>query len=306
MFKRIVLFLLTNILVLVVIGISTTIISKVFWINIWWYFNWSNYLSLLIYASIVWFSWSIISLFMSKFMAKQAYDIQIVDDNSINNLWDKEIFVYKKVSEISNTLHINMPEVWFYESPEPNAFATWATKNSSLVAVSSGLLETMNYDEIEWVIAHEMAHISNWDMVTMTLLQWVINTFVIFLSRILASIIDNFIKKDESEESSWPSWTYFLVSMVLELVFSILASLVVMKFSRYREYRADEGSANLVWKQKMVLALKKLLSLQDREFLDNSNFASMKISSYKKWWFMSLFSSHPDLQDRINNLETKF
>lgn len=303
MIKRIFLFLLTNILILVVISISFTVISAVFWINIWWYYDWSNLLSVLIYAAIIWFSWSFISLFLSKKMAKWSYWVQIVDSSNLS--W-KQKLVYDIVYKIALDNSIKTPEVWIYESPEPNAFATWATKNSSLVAVSTWLLDLMNEDEIEWVIAHEMAHILNWDMVTMTLLQWIINTFVIFISRILASFISSALKSND-EESSWADWVYFVVSIVLEIIFSFLASILVMWFSRYREFRADEWSAKFVWKAKMILALKRLQKLEYAMVTDDSDkLATMKIGSKKRWWIFALFSSHPDLEDRIRNLEEKF
>lgn len=303
MLKRIFLFLATNLLILVVISISFTVISLVFGINIWWYYNWSNLLNVFIYALIVWFAWSFISLFLSKFMAKWSYGVQVINWSNLS--W-KEKFVYELVEKLARDSSIKMPEVWIYESPEPNAFATWATKNSSLVAVSTWLLEVMNEDEIEWVIAHEMAHITNGDMVTMVLLQWVINTFVIFLSRIIAYFVENYFRNSDEESSSW-SWIYYLVSMILEIIFSILASMLVMWFSRYREFKADEGSAKQVWKTKMILALKKLQQLQWAMLTDDSDkLATMKIWSKKRWWIFALFSSHPDLEDRIRNLESKF
>lgn len=302
MLKRIGLFLLTNVLVIAVLSISSTLISMFFGINVSWVFT-GDYLWLFIFAAIIWFTWSFISLFMSKWSAKTMYGVQVITQADIIKLDEKEKAVYDLVERLARESRIDMPEVWIYQSPEPNAFATGATKNSSLVAVSSGLLDTMKIDEIEWVIAHEMAHIVNGDMVTMTLLQWVINTFVIFLSRILASIIDSFLRSDE-EESSGTSWTYFVISFVLEIVFSILASIVVMWFSRHREYRADEGSARFVWKAKMIAALKKLQKLQNQMVTDDSDrLATMKIGSKGRSGLMAMFSSHPDLDLRIQNLE---
>lgn len=305
MLKRIFLFLLTNILVLIVISVTLTVLTKVLWINIWWYFNWSNYLSVLIYAWVVWFAWAFISLALSKTMAKWSYGMVFITENTLNEFSPKERLVYNVVADLSRREWIKTPEVGIYDSQEPNAFATWATKNSSLVAVSTWLLQSMNEDEITWVVAHEVAHITNWDMVTMTLLQWIINTFVIFLSRIIASIAEKFFSNSD-EESSSPSWIYFVVSFVLEIIFSILASIVVMWFSRVREFRADEGSSKYVWKEKMISALKKLKSLQELMLTDDSDkLATMKIGSRKRGWIFALFSSHPDLDDRIANLEGK-
>lgn len=300
MIKRVFLFLLTNILVIVLISVTLTVL-RILWIDVWWYFNWVNYLDILIYAWVVWFSWALISLFLSKSIVKWTHDIVFIDDSNLSNFSQKEILVYETVRDLANREWIRMPEVWIYKSPEPNAFATWPTKNSALVAVSTWLLENMSNDEIVWVVGHEVSHITNWDMVTMTLLQWVINTFVIFLSRIVASLLDKVFSED-----SWPGWIYYIVSMVLEILLSILASIVVMAFSRYREYRADEWSARFVWKDKMIKALKKLKSLEDMILTDsNDALATMKIWSEKRSWLFALFSSHPDLDDRIRNLEEK-
>lgn len=297
MIKRIFLFLLTNIAVIVVIGIVIAILENILWINISWYS--SSYVSIFIYAIIVWFSWAFISLLLSKWMAKRAYNIVLMTRENFWDFSEKEKFVYEVVSRLAENNRIEMPEVWVYESADPNAFATWATKNSSLVAVSTGLLDLMNKDEIEWVIGHEMAHILNWDMVTMTLLQWVVNTFVVFLSRVLANIFDNV-----TDGKFWTLW-YILVSIVLEICFWILASLIVMGFSRHREFRADEGSAIFVWKQKMIAWLRALQKMQNIASGDNESLATMKISTHKRWGIMVLFSSHPDLEDRIKNLESK-
>lgn len=308
MFKRIWLFLLTNILILVVISISFTVISSVFWINLWWYYTWWSIVPLLVFAWIIWFSWAFISLFLSKFMAKQSYNIEIITQENLYNYSKKEKLVYEIIETLSNQNGIKMPEVWIYIDNEPNAFATWATKNSSLVAVSTGLLDTMDEDEISWVIAHEMAHILNWDMITMTLMQWVINTFVVFLSRIIASIIDSSMKSDsqesQEETSNEPSFIYYIASIILEIIFSVLASMLVMWFSRHREYKADEWSAKFVWREKMIKALKKLQILTNRMTTsDDDKLATFKIWSKKRSGIMSLFASHPDLEDRILALE---
>lgn len=295
MFKRIWLFLLTNIAIIAVITIVIAITENVFWIAISWYST--DYVSVFIYAIIVWFSGSFISLFLSKWMAKRAYWVQVVNINEYSNLDSKEKVVFDLVRDLAERNHITMPEVWFYESNEPNAFATWASKNSSLVAVSTWLLEIMNKDEIEWVIAHEMAHVLNWDMVTMTLLQWLINTFVVFISRILANIFDNV-----TDWKFWALW-YFVINLVLQIFIWILASLITMWFSRHREYKADAWSAWYVGKDKMISALEALKKLQDMTWKDDSKFATMKISTKWRSGIMMLFSTHPDLDDRINALK---
>lgn len=304
MLKTIFFFLLTNVLVLVTITIIITLLTSVLWINIWGYYSWSDSLLwILIFAWVVWFTWAFISLFISKWMAKKMHNIVLINNENLHSLSEKERRVYTLIQDISNKNGIKMPEVWVYESEEANAFATWATKNSSLVAVSTWLLNKMNQDEIDWVIAHEMAHILNWDMITMTLLQWVINTFVVFISRIIASLVEQFFSSNQ-EESSSPSWIYYVASIVLDIIFSILASILVMWFSRHREFRADEWSAKLVWKDKMIAALQKLQQIYElNTTTDWSSMATMKISSKDKWWIMSLLASHPDLSKRIENLK---
>ncbi|MDP5039056.1 MAG: protease HtpX, partial [Candidatus Gracilibacteria bacterium] len=261
-------------------------------------------LPLLIFAGIVGFTGAFISLFLSKWMAKFSHNIKLFDYNNISSLSSKEKLVFDIVEKISSNNNIKMPEVGIYESPEPNAFATGATKNSSLVAVSTGLLDLMTEDEIEGVISHEMAHILNGDMITMTLIQGVINSFVIFLSRIIASVVDNYLKSNDENASSGPSWVYYVVSIVLEIIFGILASLLVMWFSRHREFKADLGGAQYSSKQKMISALKKLQLYSDKMLTDDTDkLATMKIGSKKRGGFFALFSSHPDLGDRIRALE---
>mgnify|MGYP001942602406 CR=1 FL=1 len=301
MLKRIAIFLLTNIAVLATIMISLSVIQAVFGINVTGY-GWS-YLGIFIFALVVWFAGSFISLALSKYMAKMAYKINLATKQNFDALDEKQKLVFTTVEDLAQRHNIKTPEIGFYISPEPNAFATGASKNSSLVAVSSGLLDMMNADEIEWVVAHEMAHVLNGDMVTMALVQWVLNTFVVFFSRIIANIIDTFMQGEE--ESTGPSWVYYVSSIVLDIIFGIFASLVAMKFSRYREFRADYGSAQYVWKRKMIAALKALEWMQNRMLSsDDSKMATMKISTKnKKSGILSLFSSHPDLWERITALE---
>lgn len=301
MFKRIFLFLATNIAIMLVLSIVIMIIEKVFLIDVVWYAGW-NYIWLLIFALIFWFWWAFISLFMSKWIAKKAYKIKIISVSDYYNLNSKQKIVFDVIKDLSERKKITMPEVWIYNSQEPNAFATWAFKNSSLVAVSSWLLELMDKDAIEWVIGHEMAHVLNGDMVTMTLLQWVLNTFVIFISRILAWIVDNFLNWERNSNSGY-SWSYYLISNLFQIIFWILASLITMWFSRHREFRADAWSAEFVWKQKMIAWLEVLKNLQNFASGDDSKLAAFKISTKWRKWFLSLLSTHPDLDDRINALK---
>ena len=297
MFKRFGLFILTNIAIIAVITLVIFIVEKVFGIEVTWG-PWADYVQILIYSAIVGFSGSFISLFISRWMAKKAHWITPITIEQVSELSKKELIVWNTVSELAEINNIKMPEVGIYEDSEPNAFATGASKNSSLVAVSSGLLELMDEDAIEWVVGHEMAHILNWDMVTMTLLQWVVNTFVIFAARIVANIFDS------ATDWKFGAWGYMWINILLQIVFWVLASLITSKFSRYREYRADEWSAIYVWKEKMIAWLRALQQMQPAMVeAEDKNLASMKISSKKSNGFMQLFSTHPDLEDRIKALE---
>jgi heat shock protein HtpX len=206
--------------------------------------------------------------------------------------------VYSTVVSLAKQNWIKTPEIAIYEDNEPNAFATGPSKNNSLVAVSTWLLNAMDENAIEWVVWHEMAHVLNWDMVTMTLLQWVLNTFVIFLSRVVANIVDN-----ATDWKLWVIW-YYAVNILLQILFGILASLIASKFSRYREYKADAWSAKFVWKEKMIAGLQALKAMKNIVHTkDWEELAAMKISSKKWFWIMALFSTHPDLDDRIRALE---
>ena len=284
-----------NIAIMVVITLVITILEKYFGLNLDLYGV--NYTSILVYSAVIWFTGSFISLAMSKWTAKRAYNMTFITHDNASELDEKQRVVWDTVVDLSERNHINIPEVWIYESSEPNAFATWMSKNNSLVAVSSGLLESMDKNAIEWVVAHEMAHILNWDMVTMTLLQWVLNTFVVFFARIVTNIIT-----ERLDRSLW-TIAYFVIDIILQIVFWILASLIAMKFSRYREFRADEGSARFVGKEKMIAGLMALKEMQLAIVEVEDELSTMKISSKSKSWFMSLFSSHPDLDERIKNLE---
>ncbi len=294
MIKRVFLFLVTNLAIIVVLTIAVFVIERIFGVDITGYLGW-NYIWLFIFALIFWFWGAFISLFMSKWMAKNAYWVQVVPVDKYYDLNDKQKLVFDVVKDLSERENITMPEVWFYQSAEPNAFATWASKNKSLVAVSSWLLDLMDKDAIEWVIGHEMAHVLNGDMVTMTLLQWVLNTFVIFFARVAAEFI-----RSRNENLGWLA--YFGIVILLEIIFGILASLITMWFSRHREFRADEWSARYVGKNKMIAWLEALKNMKNMASDDQSKFATMKISTKGKSWLRALFSTHPDLDDRINAL----
>ena len=247
--------------------------------------------SLLIMSSIIGFSGSIISLFISKWMAKKSMGVQI--RSTPKNDTEKWLLSINK--ELSQKANINVPEFGIFDSKQPNAFATGSSKNNSLVAVSTGLLVTMNKDEVEAVVAHEICHISNGDMVTMSLIQGIINTFVIFFSRIIGHLVDRLVFKVQRGHGP----AYFITSIIAQIVLSILASIIVMWFSRRREYKADSGAALLVGKEKMISAL-KVLGKQSTDPLPDQ-MAAFGISGNKKK-ISSLFSSHPSIEKRISAL----
>lgn len=295
MFKRIWFFLLTNIAVLalfaVIMSIVQVFLPKEFQTMAWSYSYW------MLYALIFGMLGSFFSLFISKWSAKKAYDIQILDENSA--LSDpKLLLIYKTTERIARENNIKMPEVGYYESTDVNAFATGASKNNSLVAFSTALLNQMNEDEIEGVVGHEMAHILNGDMVTLTLIQGVMNAFVIFLAKIVAEAIDKFLSSNDGEGLGLIA--YNLVYIGLQIVFGFLASFVVMYFSRKREYRADEGGAKYTSKAKMIAGLQKLKSMQSLGTKDT------KMSPFMITEPDSMFSTHPSLDNRIKALQENF
>ena len=285
--KRILLFIATNLAVVLVLGVVLNIVFSMLGIDR------SSITGLLIFCAVFGFGGAFISLLISKWMAKRAYNVQIIDQPR-NEL---EHWLLTTVTRQAQQAGIGMPEVGIYDSHDMNAFATGASRNSSLVAVSTGLMHQMSRDEAEAVLAHEISHIANGDMVTMTLLQGVVNTFVMFFARIIANLISSAMNKDNEEGGGLGGIAYFGVVMVLELVFGMLASIIVMWFSRYREYRADEGSARLVGKDKMIAALQRLGQGPQAE-LDGS-LAAFGINGQGK---SELFMSHPPLEKRIQSL----
>ncbi len=292
MAKRIFFFLLTNILVMITIGV----IFSVFGIGNYIQDGGIQFGSLLLFSAVIGFSGALISLALSRWMAKKMMNIQVLDPNGSLNTGERQIVdMVHRMSRNAGLMH--MPEVGVYDSHEVNAFATGPSKKSSLVAVSTGLLNKMDSDAIEGVIAHEVAHIANGDMVTMTLLQGVVNTFVIFLSRIVAFGVSRLVR------SELAPIVHFISVIVFQILFSILGSIVVMAYSRHREYHADRGGANLAGRDKMVHALKSLKSLIHQSEIDGekqSSLATLKISSRKR---NPLFSTHPDIDERIRRLQ---
>jgi heat shock protein HtpX len=258
---------------------------------------------LLVYSAVVGFIGSFVSLFISRWSAKKAYSIVLLDEKSALAS-EKLGLVWNTVSRISLQEWIKMPEVGYYESEDPNAFATGASKNSSLVAVSTGLLNQMEKNEIEWVVGHEMAHILNGDMVTLTLIQWIMNTFVIFLSHIASRAAVAFLSKWEEDEEAIGWITYFLISMVFQILFGFLASFVVMWFSRVREYRADLGWAKYTSKSHMIAGLKKLKKISEKTHQVPS--ADPKMNAFMINEPDSFFSTHPSLDNRMKALEENY
>ncbi|MBY0544468.1 MAG: protease HtpX [Gammaproteobacteria bacterium] len=298
MAKRILLFVGTNIAVLLIFSI----IMKIFNVGPMLTQHGLNYTSLLISSAIFGFLGSFISLFMSKMIAKMSMGVKIIDRAQASG---DAAWLISIVEQLAQRVGIRTPEVGIYDSPEPNAFATGWNRNNALVAVSTGLLRAMNRDEIEGVLGHELSHVANGDMVTLALIQGILNTFVLFFARIAAYFVTQALSRGEdSQPGALNSMVFFLVEIVFQIVFGILASMIVMWFSRFREYRADAGSARLLGKQKMILALQKLQQMQGGvEDKRAPSFEAMKIAGHKRG-FLALLASHPPLEDRIKALET--
>ncbi len=286
--KRIALFLLTNVAVVAVLGIITSLLG----VNRYMTANGLNYTSLLVYAFVVGFTGAIISLLMSKTMAKASMGLQMIDQpRNADEAW-----IVDTVRRLATQASISMPEVGIYEG-EPNAFATGAFKNSALVGVSTGLLQGMTREEIEAVLGHEIAHVANGDMVTMTLIQGVMNTFVVFLSRVIGSIVDGFLRRGDSE-SSGPGIGYMITTLVLDVVLGFVAAIIVAWFSRQREFRADAGAARLLGsRQPMIHALQRLGGMHPGEL--PKSMQAMGITGQ----LGQLFSTHPPLEQRIARLQ---
>jgi heat shock protein HtpX len=291
--KRILLFLATNIAVLVVLSIVLRLlgVDRILdesGMNL-------NMVNLLVFAAVFGFGGAFISLAMSKWMAKRMMGAQVITNpQSATETW--LVDTVKKHAQMAN---IGMPEVAIFNSPSPNAFATGMNKNKALVAVSAGLLHAMNKEEVEAVIGHEISHVANGDMITLSLIQGVVNTFVIFLSRIVGHFVDRVILKNEEEGHGIG---FFITSLVAQIVFGILASVIVMWFSRQREYRADAGGAKLAGTQNMINALEALKRGTAEPLPDQM--AAFGINGKPSGHGLKLlFMSHPPLEDRIEALK---
>ncbi|PKN70537.1 MAG: protease HtpX [Deltaproteobacteria bacterium HGW-Deltaproteobacteria-12] len=288
--KRIVLFLATNIAVLVVLSI----IVRMLGVDQFLSSKGINYLTLLIFAAVIGFGGSFISLAISKWTAKWSTGAQVI----VQPRSETEIWLVNTVKRQASMAGIGMPEVAVFDSDSPNAFATGMSRNKALVAVSTGLLRNMNRSEVEAVLGHEVSHVANGDMITMSLIQGVVNTFVIFLSRIVGYFVDRVILKNEDGQGIG----FFVTSLVAQIIFGILASVIVMWFSRKREYVADIGGANLSSKAGMIAALESL-KLSAHDPLPDQMKAFGISGKRVKSGIALLFMTHPPLDDRIAALK---
>ncbi|MBL1319892.1 MAG: protease HtpX [Methylophaga sp.] len=289
---RILLFLATNAAILVVLSITMRLLGvegalDANGVDL-------NISGLLVISAVVGFTGSFISLAISKWMAKRSTGAKVIETPSN----DTERWLIEVVTRQAQQADIGMPEVAIYQSDTPNAFATGMSKNNALVAVSTGLMQSMTKDEVEAVLAHEVSHVANGDMITMTLIQGVVNTFVFFLSRVIGHIVDRVILKNNRGHGIG----YFVTSMIAQVVLSILASTIVMWFSRKREFRADAGAAKLVGPSKMIAALQRLDSGNTEALPEQMQ--AMGIAGSKKSRFGELFATHPSLDDRITALRS--
>ncbi len=287
--KRILLFVLTNLAVMLVLSV----VVSVFGLNRFMSQSGLNLGALLVFSAVMGFGGALISLLISKPMAKWSTGAVVIN----NSADPTHQWIVRTVQTFSQRAGINMPEVAVYEG-EANAFATGAFKNSALVAVSTGLLQSMNREEVEAVIGHEVAHIANGDMVTMTLIQGVMNTFVVFISRVVGYVVDRIILRNQDDA---PGIGYYVTTIVMDILLGVLAAIIVAWFSRQREYRADAGAAELMGrKQPMVNALARLGGLDPGEL--PKTVQNMGISS-RPSGIMALFSSHPPIEERIRVLQ---
>ena len=284
---RIVLFLATNLAIIVLLGLVMSILGV----------DSKSTSGLLVMATIFGMGGSFLSLAMSKWIAKKSTGARVI----VNPTNPTEQWLFVTVRRMAEQAEIGMPEVAIYDSPDMNAFATGMNKNDALVAVSTGLLQNMSKDEVEAVLAHEISHVACGDMVTLALIQGVLNTFVILLSRLAANVINNFLRSDEEEGGGLGFFGYMAVTIVLELVLGLFASIIVMWFSRKREYTADKGAAYLAGKDKMIGALRRLQAHHEPSHLPDQ-VAAFGIRP-KVGGMAMLFRSHPPLEDRIAALQ---
>ena len=286
--KRIFLFMATNFAIMITLSIVLSLLGVTGYITA----SGINYGALMVFSLVWGFGGAAISLLMSRWMAKMAMGVQLVDGRTGQADLD---WLHQSVAQLTRKAGLPMPEVGIYDSPEVNAFATGSSKRSSLVAVSSGLMRSMKREEIEGVLAHEVSHIQNGDMVTMTLIQGVVNAFSIFFSRVIANIVRQLVDERIS------GLVFFITTIVFDIVFSMLGMIVVAWFSRAREFRADAGAAVLSNRNNMIAALQRLQANQGLVDQSQPQLATMKINGTKG--FMALMSTHPPLEERIAALQ---
>ena len=287
--KRTLLFLATNMAIVLVLSITMRVLGVEPYLNA----NGLNLGSLLIFAAVMGFGGSFISLAISKWSAKKSMGVRVIETPSTST----EFWLLETIRKYAAEAGIKTPEVGIYESPDVNAFATGMSKNSSLIAVSTGLLQTMTRQETEAVLGHEVAHAANGDMVTLALIQGVVNTFVMFFSRVIGHLVDKVVFK--TERGHGPA--FFVTMIVAELVLGVLASVIVMWFSRQREFRADQGGASLAGRQNMIAALQRLNSLHPQPLPDKM--AAFGIAGGGGGGIKRLFMTHPPLEERIATLK---
>ena len=287
--KRVVLFLATNLAILLVLSVSMRVLGVEPWLNQ----QGLNLGALLVFAAVMGFGGSLISLAVSKWMAKKTMGVRMIEapSNAI------EAWVVDTVHKYARRAGIGMPEVGLYEAPDANAFATGMSRNKALIAVSTGLLQQMTREEAEAVLGHEVAHAANGDMVTLALIQGVVNTFVLFLSRVIGHTVDRVIFRTENGHGP----AFWVTVIVADLVLGVLAAIIVMWFSRQREFRADQGGANLAGRENMIAALERLNSLHPQSLPDK--LAAFGIAGGGAGGLKRLFMTHPPLEDRIAALK---
>ena len=290
--KRILLFLATNLAVLLVLSVFARVTGLDRWLAV----NGASYGGLLVMAALFGFGGALISLALSKWMAKRAMGVQVIDQPANSN----EQWLVNTVRALANQAGVGMPEVGVFDSPQPNAFATGARRDAALVAVSTGLLQSMSRSEVEAVLGHEITHVANGDMVTLTLIQGVVNTFVIFLARVIGGIVDRGLSGGREGRGGLG---YFATVMVAQLVLGILASLIVMWFSRRREFRADAGGARLAGRNNMIGALERLQASHGPAL--PANLAAFGIGGGAGMGLQKLFMSHPPIEERIAALRSQ-
>lgn len=288
--RRIIYFLFTNIAILIVLSAAMRVLGIEPYLSA----HGLNYQSLLLFALVFGMGGSFISLALSKWTAKRISGAQVISEPSN----ETERWLVMTVSELASTSNIGMPEVAIFPSDDMNAFATGMRKNNSLVAVSSGLLGRMNRERVKAVLAHEVAHVANGDMITLALIQGVVNTFVLFLSRVIGHTVDRVVFKNERGHGPG----FWMTTIIAEMVLAILASIIVFYFSRKREYRADSGASALVGKKPMIGALEALKASVRQPHLPDK-LAAFGITGAKRRGLKTLFATHPDLEERINALK---